>query len=573
VTTAAGVAGAPASVSVTNADIDRVRRALRISAIAIAGAWLVLLIVWNEAPFALTFDDAYYYFGIARNVAEGHGSTFDQLNSTNGYHPLWLGLAVPVYAVGFDGLAAARTLLALQMLMYGGALVVVGSSIARAIGGWPAVNRRRRPGDGRLCTGLVVAIFVLLFANPFVVKVFVNGLESAVVALVDAVLLAVAVRGMPAATSSWVEGRSTRWRLGVGLLLAIAFLARTDAVLLIGCLGIWCLLESWPLNGARWRGLGELLGPSAVTVFAYLGVNRVVFGTPTQISGIVKQAPMDGRRLLMGALVMGLAALAFMAAYRNHRHAPKRTRVPLVASFLRRTGWFAAFTILLIGYYSVLQTQQWLWYYAPVVLYGAWLLVLLVADFVSSALVEAAPERSALRTLGPVGVVLLVPFVLAAALQTRVFVDPELRSIQVANRDAGEWIADNLPEDAVLASWDAGVVGYFSERRVVNLDGVVNSYDWYRAAKRGETGIRLREDGLGWVVNHGSEVDGRDPAIEGFIARNFGPDVLAASEIEKMWPFVFSGVTAGAEGTGSPGDAPQAVFLYRLPSRPGTAAN
>jgi hypothetical protein len=78
----------------------------------------------------------------------------------------------------------------------------------------------------------------------------------------------------------------------------------------------------------------------------------------------------------------------------------------------------------------------------------------------------------------------------------------------------------------------------------------------------------LREAGLGWVVNHGSDVGGRDPAIDDFISQNFGPEVLAATEVQEVWPFVFSGVTTGAEGTGSPGNAPQAVFLYRLPPLP-----
>src|SRR5512137_2142588 len=35
-------------------------------------------------------DDAYYYYKVAQNISEGHGSTFDGLHPTNGYHPLWL---------------------------------------------------------------------------------------------------------------------------------------------------------------------------------------------------------------------------------------------------------------------------------------------------------------------------------------------------------------------------------------------------------------------------------------------------------------------------------------------------
>jgi hypothetical protein len=542
------------------------RRALVAAVVVITASWLVLLLIWQDAPFALTFDDAYYYFGIARNVAEGHGSTFDRINSTNGYHPLWLAIAVPFFAAGLDGMAAVRVLLAVQMLVYGAAFLLVADSVGHAVGTWRAVRERRGAGTSTgWCTAVVVAVFALLVGNPFVVKVFVNGLESAVVLAVDALLLWVVARGLPAAGPRWCDDRSSRWRLGVGMLLALAFLARTDAVILVGCLGAWVLFESWPPSGTRVRAWAELFGPVAVTAAVYLVANYVAFGTPVQVSGLVKQAHLDAGRLLAALAVAALAALVFVVTFRNHRAASTATRLPLVLAFLRRTGWFGAFTVLLIGYYSVLQTQQWLWYYAPAVLYAVWLLTLLTADFVSSSLVEADPSRSLGRALGPVGALLLVPFAIAAVLQTRVFADPDLRSIQTANRDAGEWIAASLPDDAVLASWDAGVVGYFSQRRVVNLDGVVNSLEWHRATQRGETANFLEREGLGWIVNHGEDVEGRDPAIDAFIRTQFGPDVLAGSSIERSWPFVFSGITTGSAGTGAPGDQPQAVFLYRLP--------
>ena len=41
-------------------------------------------------PLAAYDDDAFYYFQIARNIATGHGSSFDGIHHTNGYHPLWM---------------------------------------------------------------------------------------------------------------------------------------------------------------------------------------------------------------------------------------------------------------------------------------------------------------------------------------------------------------------------------------------------------------------------------------------------------------------------------------------------
>ena len=57
-------------------------------------------------------------------------------------------------------------------------------------------------------------------------------------------------------------------------------------------------------------------------------------------------------------------------------------------------------------------------------------------------------------------------------------IDPQLRSLQEGDRAAALWVRENTPAGTAIASWDAGVIGYFSDRPVVNLDGVVNSFEW-----------------------------------------------------------------------------------------------
>ena len=77
-------------------------RRLTIAAAVVSAGWFLFLVLWGEAPFTLTFDDAFYYFGIARNIVAGHGSTFDGINATNGYHPLWMGICLIPFALGID---------------------------------------------------------------------------------------------------------------------------------------------------------------------------------------------------------------------------------------------------------------------------------------------------------------------------------------------------------------------------------------------------------------------------------------------------------------------------------------
>ncbi len=46
-----------------------------------------------------TNDDAYYYFQVARNVAEGKGFTFDGIGRSNGFHPVWMLINIPIFAL------------------------------------------------------------------------------------------------------------------------------------------------------------------------------------------------------------------------------------------------------------------------------------------------------------------------------------------------------------------------------------------------------------------------------------------------------------------------------------------
>ena len=86
-------------------------------------------------------DDAYYYFKVAQNITEGLGSTFDGINMTNGYHPLWLLVCIPIFAF-----ARIDVILPLRILV----VVIAGLNAATAILIYRLVknNLSRCGGDG-----------------------------------------------------------------------------------------------------------------------------------------------------------------------------------------------------------------------------------------------------------------------------------------------------------------------------------------------------------------------------------------------------------------------------------------
>jgi hypothetical protein len=241
-------------------------------------------------------------------------------------------------------------------------------------------------------------------------------------------------------------------------------------------------------------------------------------------------------------------------------------RFPRVTVIWASTGWFAAFLLLVTGYYALLSAQQWLWYFAPHVVYLVLLGGALLVDFVEAAVAEAPKRHSPARAITPVALVFVLPLLVTLPVQWNAFADPNQRSIQLANREAGVWISENLPEDAVLASWDAGVVGYFAEQSVVNLDGVVNSLEWHDAQHDGTTGPFLSANGVGYLVNHAGIVDGEEPGIDEKVFSLFGG--LAGTHAEQIHrvEFVYSGRFEGSTDSG--GLKHLAVFIHRIVRSP-----
>jgi len=71
-------------------------------------------------------DDAYYYFKVAQNISQGLGSTFDGINLTNGYHPLWMLVCIPIFALArFDLILPLRVLLMLMAILNAATAVLI----------------------------------------------------------------------------------------------------------------------------------------------------------------------------------------------------------------------------------------------------------------------------------------------------------------------------------------------------------------------------------------------------------------------------------------------------------------
>lgn len=80
----------------------------------------------------VNIDDAFYYFQIVRNFADGKFSTFDgSITRTNGYHPAWMLLITPFYLM-FDPENTLFAIKALEIILIAGGVALIARAVRLA---------------------------------------------------------------------------------------------------------------------------------------------------------------------------------------------------------------------------------------------------------------------------------------------------------------------------------------------------------------------------------------------------------------------------------------------------------
>ena len=177
-----------------------------------------------------TRDDAYYYFKVAQNISEGHGSTFDGMNPSNGYHPLWMLVCIPIFA-----LSRFNLILPLRVLL----LVMGGLSAATAILFYRLIGRIFTPAIG------AIAAVYWAFNYDILARIYQPGLETGI-AIFFVVLLVYKAFEFE---TKWRTTQVTNRQLFIlGLIAMCAALSRLDLIFLVGMVGIWIIFRKSPLR-------------------------------------------------------------------------------------------------------------------------------------------------------------------------------------------------------------------------------------------------------------------------------------------------------------------------------------
>lgn len=487
---------------------------------------------WESIPDLLvrsTWDDTFYYFGIARNIMDGNGASFDGENVTNGFHPLWLVLITPFWA--FNGDTPIHLALTLGALFGAATAALVFLILARA-------------------TSSVAASFVggAFFAlHPAIISDSVNGMESSVIVFMLAAVTYAAIlidRSRPASPISDVA---------FGALCGGLLLARTDMIFVVAALLAYLGLRWCSPGLKRLAGIGATVG---AVLAPWLVWSYAATGSILQVSGragglLARQRfDADGGEGLEARLRHGATLTRDMLA----RDIPRSYLVPsdmpevigvlavlALAALVTWTAWRApgpyrtaalvlgvvtAALLALFAYHAGIRLFTRTWYFTPIALVGA------VAIGMACNSLERVIAANAARVPAPLATRASIAVAAAAAIFFVAVYQPHdamgwagEHPHELTMFEGARWLREETPPVTRAGAFNGGIIGYFSDRTVLNLDGVVNE-NAYEALRDCEMTTYLRDERVEYVVDFQNAI---------FLA-SCGPPVVTFEDITQVGP-------------------------------------
>jgi hypothetical protein len=453
-----------------------------------AAKFVFLMQPLASLPLYVTGDDAYYYFKIAENIAAGNGSTFDGLAPTNGYHPLWMLILIPIFMLFGDGAMFSPVHAALvASWCFDAAAAVLLYIIFRKI------------TSSRFIASIVVFLWALTPSNFFLTNI---GLETPVALFLALLFLWHMMRT--------AEKPSLQKALILSVIAGFMMLARTDYFFIAGAPFILWFLMRKEIRIPAFRYAAAYLIPASIMLIPWFVWNLTTFGTVVQTSGaafstvqyqlleisnptlpawalhikaalgdFATQIPETLELTNAGYVYPILLALLAGALFVLRNTSQKRLEPvrPVLFSLLAFTIVLGIFFVFQVG----IRHAYRVWYFVP--LFNT--LPLLWFVYHLEGLRALMPWEVKRVQLAATGFALVALGFLAFCF----FYDywQNYRIPRPTNNEcfvqAAEWINNNIPEGEAVGVLNSGIIGYLSNRRVVNLDGLVNNHAYAALAE------------------------------------------------------------------------------------------
>lgn len=229
---------------------------------------VVAAILFHLSPDNFLADDAYFYPQIANQIVQGHGSTFHQYSFTNGYQPLWM-----IFSIIAAGIANGDKVLLLHIL-----------------------------GVFQIALFVTTLYYLFNLTNAAQMRFFSVGLAFLTVLMLAVgglrlfeshLAMALQMAAFYLFIRLWQSEPTANALAACSILLGLIFLARTDAFFLSASYGaalsLKILREEKPFSQRVLRVFAISL-PAIFIALLYMILNKIAFGHPVPISGVIKSS-------------------------------------------------------------------------------------------------------------------------------------------------------------------------------------------------------------------------------------------------------------------------------------------
>lgn len=424
-----------------------------------------LIISWVDVRVLtgkILLDDAFIFFSISRNIALGNGITYNGVDPTNGFQPLWAFTLVPAFLLTGNNYLAVNLALTIASII-GTLTIFLIYKIAQK-----KFNEN---------IGLLSAAFWGL--NPLIIFQTLDGGDIAlyVFLILSTIFYYISLKGKMKYKNSII----------LGILLGLTILARMDGIFLAMAIIlhiVWnnkkninieikksitiiiltgLVLSPWFIWS--YFTFGTIVQSSALTKYY---VNHGIFPyfdlkEPKTISDVVSMITESMIRTV-GSITHQLGIVDF-----NLNFITIIISLFLLVTLLfslkavKKMNVYILFSVLLTLFYDLYLWGINIRYLTPVIP----LLVILVSYGFYNLVIKIKKSDNLVTAI-------FVLFLLVLFNNGIKQWEQGYSSWQVEMYDDALWIKNNTNPNDIIGSFNSGAYMFFSDRRVINLDGVVN---------------------------------------------------------------------------------------------------
>jgi hypothetical protein len=479
-------------------------------------------------------DDAFYYFRIARNFVSGMGLSYDGHQVTNGFQPLFLLIILPIFFFTKSNLNLPLHLVA-----------VFQSFVSLGIGIF--LYKISRIFLDKWFSLFIVAVWSF---SPIAISQEMNGMETGL----NLFLIAAASYYYISQIVPSIENIKTRKLIFLGVLLTLTMLARLDGILFMTAVLMHLLYTALKRHKEttyikKVQSLFRVVFPVALIPLMVL-TPWFIFNY--QITGHL--LPLSGQAIRFMSLNYGFGAGSFRDQF-PLQDIPIKFYYENLSYSLMKLLWHHPFThspvkffsdlfhvanmdnfqsfhfisLLILGAFVIAITlfalsslrlifSQMMFYflYAFLLLcaftfyiFGQWfyyryyfpIYFLMTICFGEVFFLIYTNLKKINKNFGMIfkgGLVTL--YVLSVSFQIKGFVYMSQHSVHKQFHTFLSVIKNVTPANAVIGCFQSGVVGYYSDRQIINLDGKVN-IEALEAMKKGQLGKYIKEEGITYVAD------------------------------------------------------------------------